>query len=68
MKIFQIDTNRYAYGNENKEAAFVADVTGRPGHGGKIIGVRGVKPVCDSRFPIVAKPSKVLVDFFTSKV
>lgn len=68
MKIFQIDTNRFAIGNEGKEAAFVADITGRPGHGGKIVGVRGVKPLLDDRFAVVAKPVKALTEFFASKV
>ena len=67
MKIFQIDTNRFAIGNEGKKAAFVADVTGRAGHGGKIVGVRGVKPILDKRFA-VAKSNKALEQFFTSKV
>jgi hypothetical protein len=64
MKIFQISDKRFAIGNPGKKAAFVVDMTGRPGHGGKIVGVRGVKPVLDDRFTIVAKPTKALVDHF----
>lgn len=67
MSIFEIKKDVYAIGNKGKSAAYVVRTSGRAGHGGKIVGVRGVKPVLDDRFPIV-KPAKAIVDALTAAV
>lgn len=53
MSIFQIDSNKYAIGEKGKQAKYVVKATGRVGHGGKVVGVRGIRPLLDERFKIV---------------
>lgn len=54
MKIFAISKNKFAIGKPGKRAQYVVS-----NYGGKVAGVRGVRPILDGRYK-TATPSKAV--------